>query len=222
VALNALLNYVLVECNEQEQLLIAEDLLDSVLSRYQIKNHRVLGRILGEKLLGVKLKHPFYERSVPVVLGEHVTIEAGTGAVHTAPAHGQDDFVTALRYHLSVENPIGDDGCFLANTPLFAGMHVNKVNDVIIAELESKGNLLHQSTLVHSYPHCWRHKTAIIFRATPQWFISMEKKELRKKTLAAIKKVEWIPDWGQYDRKSAGLVHFAATHLGCALIFVHS
>lgn len=197
VAINPSLSYVLIEANRKEQLLIAEDLLAQVLQRYQITDYRVMGKVLGEKLEGLLLKHPFYDKQVPVVLGEHVVVDAGTGAVHTAPAHGQDDYFIGKQYGLPVENPVGDDGCFRANTPLFAGVHVNKANEKIIEVLRAKGALILETSITHSYPHCWRHKTALIFRATPQWFISMDQNGLRKAALAAIERVEWIPGWGQ-------------------------
>lgn len=196
VALNPALQYALVEVDGRERLLIAVDLLESVLQRYGVKEHRILGKINGETLESVKLKHPFYSRHVPVVLGEHVTVDAGTGAVHTAPAHGQDDYVIGKKYNLPMINPVGDDGCFTKNTEIFAGEHVNKVNDQIITLLNEEDVLLHLSQLTHSYPHCWRHKTPLIFRATPQWFIGMDRNGLREKTLSAIKGVKWVPDWG--------------------------
>ncbi len=178
-------------------MLIAEDLLASVLARYKIENHRILGRVTGEKLAGVKLKHPFYDREVPVVLGDHVTVETGTGAVHTAPAHGVDDYLMGKQNNLPMDNPVGDDGCYTQVTPIFAGLHVTKANDKIIELLETNGVLLCKSKLNHSFPHCWRHKTPLIFRATPQWFISMDQNGLRKKAMAAIERVEWIPGWGK-------------------------
>ncbi|HEX4045823.1 MAG TPA: isoleucine--tRNA ligase [Gammaproteobacteria bacterium] len=196
VALNPGLEYVLVQW-AGEQLLIAEALLSAVVVRYKMEDYQILGQITGDKLLNVQLKHPFYPRNVPVVLGDHVTVEAGTGAVHTAPAHGVDDFLMGKQYHLMLDNPVGDDGCYTASTPLFAGLHVNKANEKIIAELQAHGNLLHSDTIRHSFPHCWRHKTPLIFRATPQWFVSMEKQGLRQMALAAINQVEWIPDWGK-------------------------
>lgn len=196
VALNPYLEYVLIESGD-ERLLVTEGLLTSVLERYNIGNHRVLGRVLGEKLAGIQLKHPFYDKYVPIVLGEHVTVESGTGAVHTAPAHGQDDYMIGKKYKLPLENPVGNDGCFTAGTPIFAGLHVSKVNEKVIEELKSQGTLIHQETIRHSYPHCWRHKTALIFRATPQWFISMDKNNLRDMALKAIDRVEWVPDWGK-------------------------
>jgi isoleucyl-tRNA synthetase len=197
VALNPSLNYILVDCAGRECLLIAEALLPAVMQRYQISSYQVLGAVSGEKLLGVQLNHPFYDRQVPVVTGEHVTVEAGTGAVHTAPPHGIDDFILGKKYHLPLENPIGDDGCFVASTPFFAGIHVNQVNDKVMDELVARRALLHHAMINHSYPHCWRHKTPLIFRATPQWFVSMEGKKLRELSLQAIEQVQWIPEWGK-------------------------
>lgn len=130
------------------------------------------------------------------MLGDHVTVEAGTGAVHTSPAHGQDDYVVGKKYDLPMTNPVGDDGLFISSTEFFAGMHVNKVNDPIITLLKEKNNLIHLTKITHSYPHCWRHKTALIFRATPQWFISMDQTGLRDAALKGINAVNWIPEWG--------------------------
>lgn len=197
VALNPLLNYIIVELDQRERIVIAEDLLSSLLSRYGVTDHRILGKTTGESLTGLQLQHPFYDRTVPVVVGDHVTVDSGTGAVHTAPAHGQDDFVIGKQYGLPVDNPVGDDGCYVKSTPLFAGLHVNKANDKVIEVLKEKDTLLKLDKVQHSYPHCWRHKTPLIFRATPQWFISMDKLKLREKTLTAIDQVEWVPSWGK-------------------------
>lgn len=197
VALNGYLEYALVECNEREQLLVAADLVPALMERYQIKDYRILGRIMGEKLLGIKLKHPFYDKEVPVITGEHVTVDSGTGAVHTAPAHGQEDYLVGKHFNLPLLNPVGDDGCYIPSTPLFAGMHVNKVNEKVIEEIKKHDALIHEEVIRHSYPHCWRHKTPLIFRATPQWFISMDKNGLREMALLAVDRVEWIPDWGK-------------------------
>ncbi len=198
VALHPDLEYVLLQCSSNhghERLLIADALVKDVMARYGIDQYRVVASCLGKNLEGVKLKHPFYAREVPIVLGEHVTTEAGTGAVHTAPGHGLEDHVVGERYGLAVDNPVGEDGKFLPGTELFAGEHVFKANDHVIEVLKTRGALLHAEALNHSYPHCWRHKTPIIFRATSQWFISMEK--LREPALRAIAGVRWIPDWGQ-------------------------
>lgn len=197
VALNPLLQYVLVELGGRERILLAEDLLVQVLARYGEENYRVLGKVTGEKLAGLQLQHPFYERTVPIVLGDHVTVDSGTGAVHTAPAHGVEDFLIGKQYKLPIDNPVGDDGCYLASTPLFAGTHVSKANEKILEVLKANNVLLQSTAVQHSYPHCWRHKTPIIFRATPQWFISMEKNHLRKNAMAAIQQVEWVPGWGK-------------------------
>ena len=197
VALHPDLEYVLLQCtgaHGNERLLIAEPLVKEAMGRYGIENYRVLATCRGRDLEGVKLRHPFYAREVPVILGEHVTTDAGTGAVHTAPGHGLEDYVVSERYGLAVDNPVGEDGKFLPGTELFAGEHVFKANDHVIEVLKSRGALLHAVAMNHSYPHCWRHKTPIIFRATSQWFISMER--LREPALRAIVGAQWVPDWG--------------------------
>ena len=200
VSLHPELDYVVVQCdagNGTERLLIAEALLTDVMHRYSIEQYQVVASCKGSDLEGLQLTHPFYAREVPVILGDHVTTEAGTGAVHTAPGHGQDDYIVGMRYGLEIDNPVGSNGCFLPDTELFAGQHVFKANDRVVDTLRDKGTLLHAEKLRHSYPHCWRHKTPIIFRATPQWFISMEQHGLRDAALAAIKEVSWMPDWGE-------------------------
>ncbi len=198
VALHPELEYQLLQCTGPqgtERLLIAEPLVKSAMARYGIEDYRVVANCRGRDLEGVKLKHPFYAREVPVILAEHVTTDTGTGAVHTAPGHGLEDYVVGSRYGLAVDNPVGGDGKFLPGTELFAGEHVFKANERVIEVLKGKGKLLHAAALNHSYPHCWRHKTPIIFRATSQWFISMDK--LRNDALAAIRATKWVPDWGQ-------------------------
>jgi isoleucyl-tRNA synthetase len=200
VALHPELNYALIQCmtaQGQERLLVAEDLLTDVVVRYGIDDYRVVAYCKGDVLEGIKLQHPFYEREVPIVLGEHVTTDAGTGAVHTAPGHGQDDYILGTKYGLPIDNPVGDNGCFLADTPIFAGEYVYSANEHVIEVLKGEGNLLHEEAIEHSYPHCWRHKTPLIFRATPQWFISMDHKHLREQAVEEIAKVKWIPRWGQ-------------------------
>ena len=196
VSLNPGFDYVVVQV-EGEQLFLAEDLLKDAMTRYGIENYRILARGKGEALDKQKLRHPFYDRESLMVIGDHVTLEAGTGAVHTAPGHGQDDFVIGKLYGLEVYNPVGDNGCFLDSTEFFAGQHVFKANNAVIEKLKENNALMHVEKFEHSYPHCWRHKTPIIFRATPQWFISMEQAGLRDLAMAEIKKVEWVPNWGQ-------------------------
>jgi len=202
VALNPELEYVVVQCggvNEHgpERLVLADALLKDVMLRYEVEEYQVLATCRGSELEGLKLAHPFYDREVPVILGDHVTTEAGTGAVHTAPGHGQEDYVAGSRYGLKVDNPVGGDGRFLPGTELFAGEHVFAANDHVLEVLKTRGKLVHETALRHSYPHCWRHKTPIIFRATPQWFVSMEQNGLRASALDSIGQVRWMPDWGR-------------------------
>ena len=200
VSLNPDFEYAVVQCETDagaERLLLAESLLKDVMLRFGVEKYRVIAYCKGSDLEGQLLAHPFYDREVPIILGDHVTAEAGTGAVHTAPGHGQDDYVVGARYKLPVDNPVDSRGCFLPDTELFAGEHVFKANDHVIEVLKGKGTLVHEEMLNHSYPHCWRHKTPIIFRATPQWFIGMEQQGLRTAALAAIKQVQWLPDWGE-------------------------
>ena len=196
VAVNPGLDYVLVQAGN-ERLVLAEALMKPALGRWEIDDYRVLGTCLGAALEGLQLRHPFYDRAVPVILGGHVTTDSGTGAVHTAPGHGQEDYVAALRYGLKIDNPVDSNGVFLPGTALFAGEHVFKANDHVIEVLKAKGTLVHEEAFRHSYPHCWRHKTPTIFRATPQWFISMDQHRLRDQALAAIHGVAWTPEWGQ-------------------------
>ena len=199
VALHPELDYVLVQVNgeQPERLLLGAALYESVLARANITDFTILGRCVGADLELLRFHHPFYDFTVPVVLGDHVTTDSGTGAVHTAPGHGQEDFVVGNKYNLEVANPVAGNGTYLADTPLFAGQYVFKANDKVVDVLRERGALLHHESYLHSYPHCWRHKTPIIFRATPQWFISMEQAGLRQKALSEIKGVRWIPDWGQ-------------------------
>ncbi len=199
VALNPELEYVLVQADGdhgKERLIVAEGLLKDTMVRWGIEHYRVLGYAPGHAFEGVSLRHPFYDREVPIILGEHVTLEAGTGAVHTAPGHGLDDYIVGQRYGLPVDNPVGGDGRFLPGTPLFEGEHVFTVNEKVVDTLKARGALLQEIRFKHSYPHCWRHKSPIIFRATPQWFISMERNGLRDAALREIGHVTWMPDWG--------------------------
>jgi isoleucyl-tRNA synthetase len=201
------LDYVLVEGPTREGrpmlLVLADALVEAALARYGWPLQR-LGTIKGAQLEHVLLQHPLYARKVPVVLGDHVTTDTGTGAVHTAPGHGQEDFAVGQKYGLGVVNPVGGNGVFLNDTELFAGQHVWKANDAIVAKLAENHVLLALGKLTHSYPHCWRHKSPVAFRATPQWFISMDQADLRKHALAAIHKTRWLPDWGA--ERIAGMV----------------
>ncbi|HCO01383.1 MAG TPA: isoleucine--tRNA ligase, partial [Methylophaga sp.] len=195
VCLHPELDYVVVQC-DNERLVLAEALYEKALERYQLTGE-VIARVKGATLEGLQLQHPFYDRKVPVILGDHVTTDAGTGAVHTAPGHGQDDYIVGLKYKLEVDNPVGGNGVFLPDTPVFAGESVFKANPQVIELLKEKSALLCHIDIRHSYPHCWRHKTPIIFRATPQWFVSMNQNGLRDQAMQAIATTKWMPDWGQ-------------------------
>ncbi len=200
VALNPEFEYAVVQCDAgagAERLLLADCLLKDVMLRFGVEKYQVVAYCKGSDLEGQMLGHPLYKREVPVILGDHVTAEAGTGAVHTAPGHGQDDYVVGSRYGLPVDNPVDSNGCFVAGTEYFAGEHVFAANEHVVEVLKGKGTLLHEQMLRHSYPHCWRHKTPIIFRATPQWFVSMEQNGLREAALRAIRDVQWLPEWGE-------------------------
>jgi isoleucyl-tRNA synthetase len=183
----------------RDWLVLAEGLAEACLGRYgaSLATTRVVARFKGGALEHLRLRHPFHEREVPVILGGHVTLETGTGAVHTAPAHGQDDFVVGQRYGLPVKNPVGGDGRFLEGTPFVAGQRVEEAVPAIVELLRGRDRLLAAASYRHSYPHCWRHKTPVIFRATPQWFISMDQKGLRANALRDIRGVDWTPDWGE-------------------------
>ncbi|HCR3024474.1 TPA: isoleucine--tRNA ligase [Serratia marcescens] len=197
ISLHPDFTYQLVQVDGQ-CLILATELVESVMKRAGITEWTVLGSCKGADLELLRFKHPFMDFDVPAILGEHVTLDAGTGAVHTAPGHGPDDFVIGQKYGLEVANPVGPNGCYLTGTyPLLDGKFVFKANDLIVDLLRDKGALLHVEKFLHSYPCCWRHKTPIIFRATPQWFISMDQKGLRQQSLEEIKGVQWIPDWGQ-------------------------
>lgn len=196
----ASIDYILVEMvknGEKQALILAQDLAESCVERYGAESYTILGEVKGSELELLRFNHPFYDFDVPVILGDHVTVESGTGIVHTAPGHGQDDFVVGQQYGLEVANPVGDNGVYKADTEIFAGQHVFKANKNVIALLAEKHALLNHVDISHSYPHCWRHKTPIIFRATPQWFISMDNNGLRKQSLSEIEKTQWIPEWGQ-------------------------
>lgn len=201
---------VKVKDEKSEQVFIlAYELRDACLNKFGFKlakdaNNLQPGEYLpgnaswqGNKLEGLICKHPFIDRASKIITGEHVTLDAGTGCVHTAPGHGQEDYEMALKYGLDIYNPVDNQGKFTSEVPEFEGQYVFKANSGIIDLLKQKGALLFEEKIQHSYPHCWRCKNPIIFRATEQWFISMEKGDLRKKALEAIDKVEWIPSWGR-------------------------
>ncbi len=219
VSIGPELEYSLVEGpagpNGRRLLVLASALVERALKRYGVDEPRVLGTSAGAAMEGLVLAHPFYERDIPLLLGDHVSAEDGTGAVHTAPGHGQEDFAVSQKYGLvdrypaAVMNPVDARGRYLPGTPAangteIAGIHLWKANDLIVDAVRGVGLLLAAHPLQHSYPHCWRHKTPVVFRATPQWFISMEQAGLRRDALAAIKEVGWFPDWG--EARIAGMI----------------
>ncbi len=215
------LRYDLIK-TEKGYLILAFDLAGACLTRYQLAGSNDRGNGIaascdGAVLQGLQLQHPFYQRTVPVICGEHVTLEAGTGLVHTAPAHGLDDYVVGQKYNLPTHNPVADDGKFIASTELVGGLFVWKANDVVVDALKNSGYLLQHEKIKHSYPHCWRHKTPIIFRSTPQWFISMDRPvgnnappnthpvnvqfygvdTLRERANIAVSDTQFYPSWGR-------------------------
>lgn len=200
VCVSPKLEYTLVQVdgeNGKERLVVASDLVKDCMDRFGVEHYHALGFCHGDALENQHIWHPFYDFTVPVILGDHVTTESGTGCVHTAPGHGVDDFNVGAKYDLEVANPVGANGVYLEGTELFEGEHVFKANAHIVDVLTEHKALVHHHAYTHSYPHCWRHKTPIIFRATPQWFVSMDKNGLRKQSLDEIAKTQWIPEWGQ-------------------------
>ena len=196
VALHPQLDYVAVEVASGEVLIVAEALLEASLKKFGMTG-RVLEKFKGKKLEGLKARHPFLDRDSLVILGEHVTLEAGTGAVHTAPGHGQEDYEAGLRYNLPVYAPVDQKARFTKEAGMFAGENVHKANNGIISLLKEKHALLAEEKLVHSYPHCWRCKNPVIFRATEQWFISMKTNDLLRKVIDEANNVAWVPGWGK-------------------------
>ncbi|MFQ5582373.1 MAG: isoleucine--tRNA ligase [Mariprofundaceae bacterium] len=179
-----------------EILILAEDLRKQVLTEIGAKGS-VLVRFSGKTLENRKFRHPYLDQDAPILVGDHVTLEAGTGSVHTAPGHGQEDYEIGMKYGLKAFNPVGDTGVFDEATPVVAGRHVYQANAIMVEHLQGCGALLETSEVRHSYPHCWRCHKPLIFRATPQWFIAMDKNGLRDKALKAISETTWTPEWGE-------------------------
>ena len=196
IALHPEYDYAAV-LSKGEVIILAEALLKQSLEKFGITDHKIIEKFKGRKLEGLKARHPFIDRDSLVILGEHVTLDAGTGAVHTAPGHGQEDYEAGLRYGLDIYAPVDNKGRFTKETGEFSGQHVFKANKAIIELLKAKGALMAEEKISHSYPHCWRCKSPVIFRATEQWFISMRTKDLLKKTVEAVQTVTWVPGWGK-------------------------
>src|SRR5258706_17939 len=181
-------------------LILAKDRAEKCLEAYQIKDAKFVAEFKGAVIENLRLEHPFYDRIVPVVLGDHVTLDSGTGLGHPGPAHGVEDFAVGLRYNLPVENPVDDDGHFFQKIPLVSGLSVWQANEVVIQALKDHQRLLKIESYKHSYPHCWRHKSPLIFRATRQWFIGMEagaERTLREIAKAAMDATAFYPAGGR-------------------------
>ena len=196
IALHPQFTYTAVAVGN-EVWILAQGLLENIMQLTKVRDYSVLRNFRADELKGLKARHPFIDRDSLIVLGSHVTLETGTGAVHTAPGHGREDYDVAREYGLDVYSPVDDAGRFTPDVPFFAGEFVFDANKLVNAKLKEEGKLLFETNITHSYPHCWRCKNPVIFRATPQWFISMEKNDLRRKALEWIDRVHWIPNWGR-------------------------
>lgn len=194
IALHQELKYVVVKVNENKYI-VAEGLLESLVKEFEWENHEVIATYSGAELEHTRAKHPFYDRESQVILGDHVTLDAGTGCVHTAPGHGEDDYIIGQQYGLDVLCPVNDKGVFTEEAPMFEGLFYDEANKSITEKLDEVGALLKLTFMTHSYPHDWRTKKPVIFRATPQWFASI--KDFREDLLKEIEEVEWLPKWGE-------------------------
>ncbi len=197
IALHPDLPYVAVDTGKNQVLILAEGLLEVCMDTFGIQSYQIIADLEARSLEGLKARHPLYERESLIVLAPYVTLEAGTGCVHTAPGHGREDYETGLQYQLDIYSPVDDEGLFTSDVQYFAGQQVFEANEKVNQKLMETGTLLKQQAISHEYPHCWRCKKPVVFRSTEQWFISMEKTSLREKALKAIKEVSWIPRWGQ-------------------------
>ena len=195
VAVHPELSYVWVDSGERV-FVLAKALVAAVMLRYGFEEYKEVATVKGASLEKLLLKHPLMDKAVPIILGEHVAEDAGTGHVHTAPAHGVDDYHAASAYNLPVISPVLANSCFADNVPHVANMHVYKANEPIIDILQAGGHLLAHESIEHSYPHCWRHKSPLVFRATPQYFIDMQQSTLRNDAQHAVDNIQWLPTWG--------------------------
>ncbi|MFO0795352.1 MAG: isoleucine--tRNA ligase [Candidatus Brocadiaceae bacterium] len=189
--------YINLKTQRQEITIIADKRADIVMSTLGIKNYECLGNVQGRLLEGLKYQHAFMNRTGALVLAEYVTLSDGTGCVHTAPGHGQEDYITGIKYHLPILSPVDATGIFTDDAGEFAGKNIKEGNVSITNRLEANGALLYKTDYIHSYPHCWRCKSPVIFRATEQWFVSLEHNNLRQRLLDEIKRTKWIPSWGE-------------------------
>lgn len=199
VAVNPSIHYALIAAHWPDKiqyLVLAVDLIAVVCTRYGIVRYDNLGVVSGDQLLGLQLTHPFYAKIVEIVAGEHVTVAAGTGLVHIAPAHGVEDYAIGKKYQLELNSVLDDHGHYIPELPLLAGLSIHQANDAVCKLIAAQDLLLHDTKITHSYPHCWRHKTPLILRATQQWFINMDSEDLRQSALALVKEITWSPEWG--------------------------
>lgn len=190
------IDYVLIKI-EGRRLVIAEALLEQCATRWGVTAPLVLGRAPGSTLIGLKAHHPFAQRKVPVIPSSDVTVDHGTGLVHSAPAHGMEDYAACSAAGIPIENPVGADGRYFDDTPVVGGLHLRKSEKPILEDLEKSSSLLHREPMKHSYPHCWRHKTPLVTLATPQWFISMDAAGFREEAIRLIDQTRFIPEWGK-------------------------
>ncbi|MBW2205761.1 MAG: isoleucine--tRNA ligase, partial [Deltaproteobacteria bacterium] len=197
IALHPDLPYVAVDTGGDQVMVLAGGRLDECMDSFGITSYEIIAELDAGKLENHRARHPLYDRESLIVLAPYVTLEAGTGCVHTAPGHGREDYETGLAYDLEIYSPLDDAGCFTEDVEYFAGLNVFDANEVVNNKLGEMDALLKKEDVSHEYPHCWRCKKPVIFRSTEQWFISMDKMDLRKKALKAIKEVSWIPGWGQ-------------------------
>ncbi|MBN1103734.1 MAG: isoleucine--tRNA ligase [Deltaproteobacteria bacterium] len=197
IALHPDFEYVAVDAGDNQVFILAEGLVDLCMDTFGIRTYHLVAEFEARRLEGLKAKHPLYDRESLIVLAPYVTLDAGTGCVHTAPGHGREDYETGLQYHLDVYSPVDDAGRFTDDVLYFAGQQVFEANEKVNQKLQEVGLLLKEESISHEYPHCWRCKKPVVFRSTEQWFISMDKTSLREKALRAIKEVSWIPRWGR-------------------------
>lgn len=194
ISVNPAYTYVVVEANGRK-FVVAKDLLDTVATELEWTEPQILKEIAGQELENMTAQHPFYDRESLVILGDHVTLDAGTGLVHTAPGHGEDDYFAWKKYRNDIISPVDDRGMMTADAPGFEGVYYDKVNPMVTDLLKEKDALLKLDFFTHSYPHDWRTKKPVIYRATPQWFASIDK--FRQDILDEIEKVDWIIPWGK-------------------------
>ena len=196
IAVHPEFTYVAVEAGKEIYIAL-KDLVEDIMKRSAITDYKIIGEVKPEELKEMTFRHPFIDRQSVVVFADYVAADTGTGAVHTAPGHGEEDYETGLQYGLEIYSPVNERGEFIDSVEFFKGMHVFESNAHVIAKLEELGLLLNKGEIEHSYPHCWRCKKPVIFRATEQWFVSLETDNLRQRGLAEIDKVQWIPPWGR-------------------------